>query len=276
MTIGCAVIPAAGLGTRMLPITKSIPKEMLPVGTKPMIQYSVEEAITAGIKRICIIINEKKTVIRDYFLGKVDGYLKGAPQIENLNSLATSVELDFIYQSEPKGVADAINQAKAFVGEDPFALLLPDNIFFSSVPATAQLQAAFNKYGKDITACIRVTHVNAHLFGNCGRIDYKPIEEGIFKITKLWDKRKGLFSMDGRDLVIREVPRRIFLPHIFEYIERLRKNTKAELDDVPVFQTMIEEGKVLGLLLEGEAFDLGNPNGYRAANSYLATAQLPK
>lgn len=267
--LGCAVIPAAGLGTRMLPITKSVPKEMLPVGTKPMIQYSVEEAIKAGIKRICLIINERKEIIRDYFLGKSTEKLKGRSEIEALDNLSKSAELTFIYQHEPKGVADAIYKAKEFVGEDPFALLLPDNVFFSSTPAIAQLFPIFDEYKMDVTACIKITQTNASLFGNCGRIDYELMREGLFKITGLDDKKKGLFSLGKSDSAVREVPRRIFTPHVFDYIERLKKGIHGEFDDVPLFQYMVRKGEILGVLLDGEAFDLGNPNGYRAANSYL-------
>lgn len=252
MAVDCAVIPAAGLGTRMLPISKSIPKEMLPVGTKPMIQYSVEEAVAAGIKRICIIINERKAIIRDYFQG-----------------LSSSAELTFIYQPEPKGVADAMYLAKDFIGGQPFALLLPDNIFFTSVPAIAQVATCFEEYKKDITACVWVTRKSAPLFGNCGRIDYEVVRKSVLKITRLDDKRPGYFSMGWRMKMLREVPRRIFLPHVFEYIDRLRQGARGELDDVPVFQEMVSKGLVLGCILEGKAFDLGNPNGYRAANSYM-------
>ncbi len=270
MAVECAVIPAAGLGTRMLPITKSVPKEMLPVGTKPMIQYSVEEAIAAGIRKICIIINDRKSIIRDYFLGAADSLLNGDPRVEELKGLVSSAELTFIYQPEPKGVADAMYLAKDFVGGQPFALLLPDNIFFSSVPAIAQVTACFEEYKKDITACIWVTRKSASLFGNCGRIDYEAIRDNVLKITRLDDKSPGYFSMGWRTKVTREVPRRIFLPHVFEYIDRLRQDIRGELDDVPVFQEMVSRGLVFGCILEGKAFDLGNPNGYRAANSYVA------
>jgi len=269
MGVECAIIPAAGLGTRMLPITKSIPKEMLPVGTKPMIQYSVEEAIAAGIRRICIIINDKKTIIRDYFLGAADSHINDDLRIEELKVLRSSAELTFIYQPEPKGVADAMYLAKDFVGGQPFALMLPDNIFFSSVPAIAQVATWFEEYKKDITACIWVTRRSAPLFGNCGRIDYEVVRPGVLKITGLDDKKPGYFATGWRMKVVREVPRRIFLPHIFEYIDRLREGIRGELDDVPVFQEMVSKGLVLGCILEGRAFDVGNPNGYRAANSYV-------
>lgn len=269
--VGCAIIPAAGLGTRMLPITKSIPKEMLPIGTKPMIQYSVEEAIAVGIRRICIIINDKKSIIKDYFLGAADGHLKGDPRVEALNGLRSAAELTFIYQPEPKGVADAMYLAKDFVGDQPFALMLPDNIFFSSVPAIAQVATCFEEYKKDITACIWVTRRSAPLFGNCGRIDYEVVGKSVLKILRLDDKKSGYFPMGWRMKVAREVPRRIFLPHIFEYIDRLRQDIRGELDDVPVFQEMVSKGLVLGCILEGRAFDAGNPNGYRAANSYVGT-----
>jgi len=269
MAVDCAVIPAAGLGTRMLPITKSIPKEMLPVGTKPMIQYSVEEAVAAGIKRICIIINERKAIIMDYFLGAADVHIKCDSKIEELKGLSSSAELTFIYQPEPKGVADAMYLAKDFIGGRPFALLLPDNIFFTSVPAIAQVATCFEEYKKDITACVWVTRKSAPLFGNCGRIDYEVVRKSVLKITRLDDKRPGYFSMGWRMKMLREVPRRIFLPHVFEYIDRLRQGARGELDDVPVFQEMVSKGLVLGCILEGKAFDLGNPNGYRAANSYM-------
>lgn len=252
MNIKKAVIPAAGLGTRMLSITKeAIPKEMLPIAQKPMIQYSVEEAINSGIEIIIIIISSEKERIK-----------------KHLKSISSKAELIFLYQNEPKGLADAISISKEIVKDDPFALLLPDNIFFSSELPLNSLSVVFNRYKKDVGALMKICPEEFKLFGNCGKVELEQIEDQVYSIKKIKDKEKGCFKSNSSGPIIRGFARHILFPHFFEYIDRIRSNSGEELDDVPVFQLLQSEKGILGYLLDGKGFDTGNPHGYQAVNEY--------
>jgi len=263
-----AVIPAAGRGSRMLPVTKCVPKELLPVAGKPMIQFCVEEAVRSGIKKVCIVISRRKELIRNHFSGSVTGKVRENSKVKELIKLVSSVRLCFIYQPEPSGLAEAIYRTKDFVNNEPFALLLPDNIFFSSQPALAQLLPIFEKYRRDVVGLIRVSEKSAPLFGNSGRIGCKRIKKGLFKIIKFYDKKSGVFPVQKSGQELKSFSRCILTPRIFKYIEYVRKNVTGELDDVPVFQEMLKKNEMLGYLLRGRGFDTGNPAGYQAANQF--------
>lgn len=241
-----AIIPAAGLGTRMAELTQGSPKEMLPIGGKPMIHYSVQEALRAGIHEILIVLNKEKKELEDY-----------------LHTQGLDTSLTFIYQPEPCGLADAVYRCKDNLQGQPFAVLLPDALFFSDIPAIAQVGHAFEKYGKNCIGCITVTDVTARLFGNCGRIEqHASLDETVIEIAGLQGKEPGEFSTLGESEVLRTFPRYVYSPDIFEYIDRLRSEMERELDDVPVLQQMAREGELLGVVLEGEGYDVGNPRGY--------------
>jgi UTP--glucose-1-phosphate uridylyltransferase len=260
--ISKAIIPAAGLGTRMLPITKAVPKEMLPVGLKPMIQYAVEEALRGGIREVCIIINPKKRVIQEYFC-------ENPEEIESLREIYRSLHLIFLDQLEPKGLADAVSLARDFVQDQPFALILPDNIFFSATPAIQQLIPIYQQWQRDVIGLIEISPSEAPNFGNCGRIDYRIVRDKLVEIEKVHDKGPGPFSLGPGLSALRCFPRAIYSPDYFYYIEQCRPHCLGELDDVPVLQRLVKEKGLLGYLLEGKGFDVGNYSGYMAANSYL-------
>ncbi len=251
------IIPAAGLGTRMLPLTKGTPKEMLTVGSKPMIQHAVEMNLASGIREICIIINPKKTVIRDFLVEQCNTYASYKPR------------LDFLYQPQPKGLADAIYLAKGFIDNEPFALTMPDAILFSETPAIAQLIHAFLKYNQDMVGVIHVGHEEIHLYGNVGVLDIAYIEEDVIKVNSYSNKRPGRLKVQLGQRIAKSFGVGIYLPHYFDHIDAVRPTINDELDDVPVLQRLIQDKGLLGLLIRGRAFDVGNPDGYQAANSYL-------
>ncbi len=184
MKIKKAVIPAAGYGTRMLPITKAQPKEMVPVVHKPVIQYVVEEAYYSGIREILIITGKHKRAIEDHFdrsdLPMKDKYT------EELDRILDEVDIFFVRQREQRGLGDAVRYAEAFVDDEPFALLLGDNITIP--PCTKMLMYAFEKYRSSIIAVEKVPpdRISFH-----GVIKGVEIEKGIFKIEDLVEKPKG-------------------------------------------------------------------------------------
>lgn len=261
------VIPAAGMGKRLLPISALLPKELLPVGLKPLIQYVIEEAVCAGINEIIVVINKEKEIIKNFILGKI----KTLPQ--DLGKIYKKVNFRFIYQKEPKGLMDAIGLARVFIKEEPFALMLPDNIFFSESPAIGTLIKAFEDSNKNITGLIEIDKKRAPLFSNSGRVTLKKEKNGFYRITHFFDKSKGYFKIK-KDNSIHTFARFIYTPSVFDYIEReRRKKRDGELDDVPILRHMAKEELVYGCTLEGEGFDAGHPIGLHAANLYFFSKQ---
>lgn len=235
------IIPAAGLGTRLKSIAKGKPKELLSIQNKPMIQWAIEEGLKSDLSKVIIIISPEKKEIKKFF--------------ENWN------KIDFVYQYKPMGVVDAILKAQEYI-EDKFALILPDNIFIGASPLIKLTEVA-DKYDKSVTALIEVKDSEAEYFGNCGKVKVKKIENDIFEIKELGDKLSGDFSTDGKPSCLRQFPRHILKKNFFGYAEKLKPNIKGEFDDVPVFQQMIKNNELLGVLVRGKAFDVGNIKSYK-------------
>lgn len=257
-----AIIPAAGFGKRMAGLTRGRAKELLPIHGKPMIDYALEEAIGSGMSKLLIVISPRKEELKEHLTAEWSR--RPSP-------------LNFIYQNEPLGLADAIYRCRNYIENSMFALLLPDNIFIGNPPLKSLIDVA-KKYKKSVTALIKVKESEASYFGNCGGVDASPYKDKrkvevsqyngeIFEIKKIEDKKPGSFSTQGKSDVLRSFPRHIFTRELFEYIDRLRGKTEGEFDDVPVLQEMVREGKILGLLVRGKAFDVGSPRGYRHVES---------
>ena len=252
-----AVIPAAGHGTRMQPISLVLPKELLPVGTRPMIQFAVEEAIEGGIREVVIVINTEKELIRSYFEKMQD-----QPPFE-------SVTFRFQYQEEANGLADAIDCCRPFVEGEPFALLLPDNVVFSQDYRLSSLVELYNQSHQHVVGVIELGVGQSGLYGNVGRIEYETLESGVLMIKRLYGKEKGTLEIDPGRRVLRTCGRYICHSDLFRYIDLLRPKTVGEFDEVPVYQEIVSRGKALGYVIPGPLFDTGNPKGYLAASSYL-------
>ena len=271
MKIKKAVIPAAGLGTRMLPVSKTVPKEMLLVGQKAMIQYAVEEAVNYGLETVIIIINSEKELIKRHFLGKASKKSFSEKEDQGIKAILSKVELIFLYQNQPKGLADAISLSRETIKNEPFALLLPDNIFFSDTSSLYTLAEVFTEYRKDVGALTTICRDQFKLFGNAGKVELKKIDERVYSIKEIKDKERGVFESNLHSPLIRGFARHILFPHFFDYIERIRSDSNGELDDIPVFQLLLKEKGLLGCLLDGKGYDAGNPSGYQAANIFAQT-----
>lgn len=269
------LIPMAGEGTRMMPLTQSIPKELLPIGYKPMFQYALEEAIEVGVKDVCIIVNEKKKIaIHDYLLGSVRGKQVKSRYLIELKKLVLSCNIKFLCQPEPRGLADALYRCKGFVGNEPFIIALPDNVFFSSTPSLRQMLPAFYKYQKGVLGLIKVSSREAKRFGNCGKVLCTRRSRNVYQLNKLYNKKPGAFLVKKGEVAIRMFSRQILLPDYFDYIERVKDKGREEQDDVPVLQQMIREKELLGCVLKGKGFDVGNWRGYFAANKFLMNSLI--
>ena len=263
-----AVIPAAGRGTRLLPATKNIPKELLPIAGKPMIHLCIEEAVAAGIEEVCIILNPRKTLVKDYFSDWSTPSDREPKALRDIRQLLRRCRLKFAWQPRPRGLADAIDRARDFVGTEPFALMLPDNLVFSSLPVITQLEETLNRYGEDTIAVVRVPPPRVPLFSLSGKIDYERLDARAVRIKRFYPKRRGYYEPVGKGPLVRTVARALLLPHFFDYVDTVRKRIKGELDDGPVLREIIRTRGLVGRIIRGTVFDVGNPRGYTAANAW--------
>jgi UTP--glucose-1-phosphate uridylyltransferase len=262
-----AVIPAAGLGSRMLPITKSIPKEMLPVGRKPMIQHVVEEAVVSGIKHICIIIREGKEIIRDYFCAPYPKERKSDPHVDELELLVQEgCELTFVYQPRPLGLGDALLQARDFVGGDPFVLMVPDQLMRSSVPATRQLTGGWLPRVPSIrSSFLRLAKEDVPFFAGARGVELeRDVNSREFLISRLQTEEETRAAYSDRTYELRGFGRTIYPPEIFDYLGQDFVNPRTgEVDLWKTFEACAAAGiPHAGLVLEGQPFDMGTFDGY--------------
>ncbi len=268
MKIRKAVFPVAGLGTRFLPATKATPKEMLPLVDKPLIQYVVEEAITAGITEIIMVTGRNKNAIEDHFDRSVELELllkgKGATDLLNLTRKITDMcDISYIRQKEPKGLGHAILRAKNLVGNEPFAVLLGDDIIYSTgKPGIAQLTDVFDKKQAPVIAVEKVPMENISAYGV---IDYKTTEEGV-EITALVEKPPA--DEAPSDLAI--IGRYILTPEIFEYIERTEPDAKGEIQLTTALNAMLGSSSMFACQFAGTRYDAGDKLGFLKATVEFA------
>lgn len=264
------VIPAAGLGTRMTLIDSDTPKEMLPIGAKPAIQYAVEEGLHAGIKNIIIIISRKKEIIRKYF--EEGTYARGLfpDASEDVERIRKDCSVSFLYQQDPLGESDAIYLAKELVEGNPMAILYPDTIYFPAPGALKRLSEVFWEYKKDVVALVEVTTENSSGVGNAGRVDIAQMANDLFEIVTFYPKGTGHFvpRFEGE---LRTCGISVNGPDIFRFIDkaRLLMKNNTEFTDGPVRNLILREKGLLGCRLRGMFFDIGSPVGYELCLNYV-------
>lgn len=263
------IIPAAGLGTRMQVVNPDLPKELLPVGHKPAIQYTVEEGISAGIRNVVVIISKQKEIIRRYFEDKNVGRKLYPLADEELARIDNKCSLTFLYQKESLGESDAISYAKDIVGNHSIAVMYPDNLYVPSPGALKILKPVFNKYRIDVIALNKVSEDISQTISNAGRVDIQYLENSMYCIQKFHPKTRDPFITRFKG-ELRSCGISISGPHFFDYVERLRTMLKeGELTDTPVRSLVLKEKGLLGCRLPGTVFDLGNPEGYELCLSYM-------
>jgi len=260
-----AVIPVGGLGTRFLPATKVVPKEMMAIVDKPVIQYAVEEALEAGIEDILFITGRGKTIIEDHFdhSFELESILRGRKQLDLLETMNSALpnEGHFHYtrQKVPRGLGHAIWCARAFVGNEPFAILLPDDLIQCSVSCTKQMVTAYDKIGGNIIA---VSEVASHETSKYGIIDPGEHDGAIVNV-------KGLVEKPHPDVAPSNLAitwRYILQPEIFSYLENAKEGIGNEIQLTDAMQEMIGTFVYYGLLFEGKRFDCGSRLGFLQAN----------
>ena len=261
-----AVIPAAGRGRRLAPATTIAPKELLPVGGSPMIRLCVEEAVRSGMTEICVVVSPGKRGIERVLAGE------GTPPAR-ADRDDREHRLTFLVQEEPAGVGDAIGLAREFVGDEPFALMLPDNVSFCNPPAVSQIEETFERYGKETFAVVRIPPALAPSFSASGLISCEARGGRALRITSFAPKRRGYCGRRAEPLV-KTVARAILLPRFFDVLDQIRGGIRGEVDDGPVFREIIRRDCLMGHLVDGHVFDCGNPRGYAAANAWAVAHGL--
>ena len=264
-----AVIPAAGLGTRVLPASKACPKEMLNIVDKPAIQYIVEEAVRAGITDILIITNRGKGIIEDHFdhAVELEAALKAKggreEMLKELGDIASMANIFFLRQKVTKGLGHAVLQARSFIGNDPFAVLYGDDVIIGEDPAIAQLCRAYDKYGKGV---VGVNKVSPKAIGKYSSLKVDPIEDRIFKVTDMVekptpDKVLSLYSILGRC---------VLEPEIFDVLERTPLGAGGELQLTDAMKTTAREKSMIAVEFTGKRYDMGNKLGIMQAGCEVA------
>ena len=260
MKIKKAIIPAAGLGTRFLPATKAMPKEMLPILDKPTIQYIVEEAARAGIEDIIIVTGKHKRAIEDHFdiQKELETTLYEKGKLELLDRVQYSTELANIFyvrQKEQKGLGHAIYTAKQFIGNEPFAVLLGDDIVESDNPAIKQLMEQYEATGKSVIGVQTVPETETHRYGI---IEPKSQDERLYEVNRFVEKPEQ--GTAPSNLAI--MGRYVLSPRIFDYLETQTEGSGGEIQLTDAIERLNKDDKVYAYDFEGQRYDVGEKIGF--------------
>ncbi len=263
MKVKKAVLPVAGFGTRFLPATKSSSKEMLPLVDKPLIHYAVEDAIKAGIEQIIFITGRGKRAIEDYFdiSFELEFHLKYQGKDELVYEMRKISDMaDFVYvrQKEPRGLGHAVLRAKDVVGDEPFAVILADDVIKNPKSGTEQLVNVFNRYHCSVVGLERVNKEDVSSYGIVGGIE---IEKFIYKLDTFVEKPKKEEAPSN----IAILGRYIFTPSIFHELEKTKPGAKGEIQLTDAIASLSKKEVIYGKIIEGKRFDCGNKLGFLKA-----------
>lgn len=253
-----AIIPAAGLGTRFLPATKAMPKEMLPIVDKPTIQYIVEEAIQSGIEDIIIVTSHTKRAIEDHFDTnfELEEHLRQTGKTELLKKVKEAeVDIHYIRQKEPKGLGHAVWVARKFIGDEPFGVLLGDDIVVAETPGLKQL---INKYEKTGSSVVGVQQVAENETDRYGIVDPSSNEDRLYEVKRFVEKPER--GTAPSNLAI--MGRYVFTPEIFEHLDKHHVGAGGEIQLTDAIQMLNEEQKVYAYDFEGKRYDVGEKLGF--------------
>jgi len=255
-----AVIPAAGLGTRFLPVTKSMPKEMLPIIDKPVIHYVVEEAVASGIDDIIIITGRGKRAIEDYFDASPELEMRLKDQhkdatLSRLREISDFPTIHYVRQKEPNGLGDAILKAENHIGSEPFAVLLGDDIIANAKPCTAQLMSVYSRFKSSV---ISIEHVPREKICNYGIIEGNTIEPDLIRIEDIVEKP----SLENAPSDMGAVGRYIFVPEIFDCLKKTGRGVGDEIQLTDAIRLLLKEQPVYAYSFKGKRYDTGDKMGY--------------
>jgi len=268
MRVKKAIIPAAGLGTRFLPATKALPKEMLPIVDKPTMQYIIEEAVASGIEEILVITGRNKKSIEDHFDKSVELELELENKhkdelLKQVRGISNMVNIHFIRQKEPKGLGHAINKARAFVGNEPFAVMLGDDIVDSEVPCLKQLMDCYDEKHTTILGVQEVAKENVDKYGI---VDGVKINDRLYKVNNLVEKPQ----VDIAPSNVAILGRYIITPEIFDILDKTEPGKGGEIQLTDALKTLIAEQDMYAYIFEGRRHDVGDKLGFLEATVEFA------
>ena len=265
MKVRKAIIPAAGMGTRVLPASKAVPKEMLNIVDKPAIQYIVEEAFASGIEEILVITNRNKGAIEDHFdhafelEAKLEGNESKKKIYEDVMACSNFGNIYFLRQKETKGLGHAVLCAKNFIGNEPFAVLYGDDVILSETPVTKQLCDAYEKYGK---GAVGVKEVPGKAITKYCSLAVDPIEDNCYNCTDMIEKPSEEEILSNFSILGRVV----MPPEIFDILEETPLGAGNELQLTDAMKTLAQTKGVVAVDYEGTRYDMGNKFGILQAN----------
>jgi UTP-glucose-1-phosphate uridylyltransferase len=249
MILDTAVIPCGGLGTRLHPITRWLPKEVLPVALKPVLYWTLDEVADAGLLRVIIVTNPHK------------------PMLEAVaRNYPGPLELEFVPQDHPRGLGDAFLRTRDHLAGSPFLAVLPDNLFQGPNP-TAAVMATFKQTGLATVLLAEIDRKAAGSKGATGRAAVRPAPDGTLRVVAVADKGAGRFDVGGAETAVTPIVRMAFGGDVLQLFEEVGRDLAPgkELDDVPVLQRLAQREGLAGVISPARFFDVGVPEGYREA-----------
>jgi len=263
-----AVFPAAGLGTRFLPATKASPKEMLPLVDKPLIQYVVEEAVASGIESVIIVTGRAKAPMEDHFdisfeLEKLLEERGKLDLLKQMRAISEMARVSYVRQGEALGLGHAVLQARDLVGDEPFAVMLSDDIIDAETPGLKQLLDVYEKYDAPVLGTMQVA---GEAISRFGAIDVDEMEDGVYKIKDMVEKPK--FSEAPSDLAI--IGRYVLTPDIFDEIEKTKPGAIGEIQITDAMRSLLKKRPFYAVRLEGTRHDAGDKLGFLMATVEFA------
>ncbi len=268
MKVKKAIIPAAGLGTRFLPATKAQPKEMLPIVDKPTIQYIIEEAVEAGIQDIIIVTGRNKRSIEDHFDRSIELELeleRGAKleMLDMVKEISEMANIHYIRQKEPRGLGHAILAARHFIGDEPFAVLLGDDVVVSKQPCLGQMLDVFREYQ---TSILGVQTVAREVVDKYGIIAGKQVDDRVYKVTDMVEKP----SLEEAPSNVAVLGRYIITPEIFRFLETQDAGRGGEIQLTDALKRLAKEQAMYAYDFKGHRYDVGTKAGFIQANIEFA------
>lgn len=268
MKVRKAIIPAAGLGTRFLPVTKAQPKEMLAIVDKPTIQYIIEEAVQSGIQDIIIVTGRNKRSIEDHFDRSIELELElerggKAEMLEMVKDISNMANIHYIRQKEPRGLGHAILTARHFIGNEPFAVLLGDDVVVAQQPCLAQMISIYNEYKTSVLGVQKVAH---EVVNKYGIVDGKSVDERVYKVKTLVEKP----PVDKAPSDIAILGRYIITPEIFSYLETQDAGTGGEIQLTDALMRLAKDEAMYAYDFKGHRYDVGSKMGFLQANIEFA------
>jgi UTP--glucose-1-phosphate uridylyltransferase len=267
----CALIPAAGYGTRQLPASRSVPKELLPVFDRPCLQYALDEAAAAGLRRICLVTMRGKTALEDYTDAnpELDRYLRDRGQAEladALERLTRDLQIAYVRQPGPRGLGDAVLTARPLLGGSPFAVMLADDLVDQARPLIDELLELQAEVGGAVVALQAVPRTQARDYGMAA-VERTP--EGLLRVLDLVEKPAPADAPS--DLAV--VGRYVLPPDIFDVLAHTPPGRNGELQLTDALSTLARAGRVHGVIVQGQRFDVGTPIGLLEASLHFAWKQ---